>query len=126
MIKFFRKIRQASLTENKFGKYLIYALGEIVLVVIGILIALSINSWNDLRKKGNLKVSYIESLKKDLAADIVYFNVQIENDSTDLANLPSLSHRLSNSLTTMDTLIQIARYEFLPFTDIKNELNLST
>ncbi len=42
MIKFFRKIRQRLLTENKFSKYLIYAIGEIVLVVIGILIALSI------------------------------------------------------------------------------------
>lgn len=46
MIKFFRKIRQKLLSENKFSKYLIYAIGEIVLVVIGILIALSINNWN--------------------------------------------------------------------------------
>jgi hypothetical protein len=45
-MKFFRKIRQRLLTENKFSKYLIYAIGEIVLVVIGILIALSINNWN--------------------------------------------------------------------------------
>jgi len=46
MIKFFRKIRQKLLSENKFSKYLIYAIGEIVLVVIGILIALQINNWN--------------------------------------------------------------------------------
>ena len=46
MIKFFRKIRQQLLAENRLGKYLIYALGEIVLVVIGILIALQINNWN--------------------------------------------------------------------------------
>ncbi|PCJ94919.1 MAG: hypothetical protein COA50_11090 [Flavobacteriaceae bacterium] len=46
MIKFFSKIRQRLLTENKFSKYLLYAIGEIVLVVIGILIALSINTWN--------------------------------------------------------------------------------
>ncbi|MFT6411228.1 MAG: hypothetical protein ACJA15_002056 [Flavobacteriales bacterium] len=49
MIKFFRKIRQKMLTENKFSKYLIYAIGEIILVVIGILIALSINNWNQER-----------------------------------------------------------------------------
>jgi uncharacterized membrane protein YgaE (UPF0421/DUF939 family) len=49
MIKFFRKIRQRLLSENKFSKYLIYAIGEIVLVVIGILIALSINNWNQQR-----------------------------------------------------------------------------
>ena len=46
MIKFFRKIRQNLLSEGKTGKYLKYAIGEIVLVVIGILIALSINNWN--------------------------------------------------------------------------------
>jgi hypothetical protein len=43
MIKVFRKIRQKMLTENKFGKYLLYAIGEIILVVIDILIALQIN-----------------------------------------------------------------------------------
>ncbi len=46
MIKFFRKIRQQLLTENKFSKYLMYAIGEIILVVIGILIALYINNLN--------------------------------------------------------------------------------
>ena len=47
MIKFFRKIRQGLLTDNKFSKYLLYAVGEILLVVIGILIALQINTWNE-------------------------------------------------------------------------------
>ena len=50
MIKFFRKIRQKLLSENKFSKYLIYAIGEIILVVIGILIAVSINNANTYRK----------------------------------------------------------------------------
>jgi hypothetical protein len=50
MIKIFRKIRQKLLSENKFGKYLIYAVGEIILVVIGILIALQVNNWNEERK----------------------------------------------------------------------------
>ena len=47
MIKFFKKIRQKLLSENQFSKYLIYAVGEIILVVIGILIALQINNWNE-------------------------------------------------------------------------------
>ena len=50
MIKFFRKIRQNSLSEGKTGKYFKYAIGEIILVVIGILIALQINNWNELKK----------------------------------------------------------------------------
>ncbi len=55
MIKFFRKIRQNLLSEGKTGKYFKYAVGEIVLVVIGILIALSINNWNEKNKIGKLK-----------------------------------------------------------------------
>ena len=47
MTKIFRKICHKLLTENKFNKYLIYGIGEIILVVIGILIALSINHWNE-------------------------------------------------------------------------------
>jgi hypothetical protein len=53
MIKFFRKIRQKMLTENKFGKYMTYAVGEVILVVIGILIEVSINNWNQERQLEN-------------------------------------------------------------------------
>jgi len=70
MIKFFRRIRQNLLTENKFSKYLIYAIGEIILVVLGILIALSINNWNDNRKnriaEQKLYKTLIEILEGDL------------------------------------------------------------
>ena len=70
MIKFFRKIRQNLLSEGKTGKYLKYAIGEIFLVVIGILIALQINNWNDQRKL-NKEVSKInERLFQDIDNDI--------------------------------------------------------
>ena len=51
MIEFFRKTRYDLMKKNKTGKYLKYAIGEIILVVIGILIALSINNWNETRKE---------------------------------------------------------------------------
>ena len=70
MIKFFRKIRQRLLTENKLSKYLLYAIGEIVLVVIGILIALSINNSNESRKTRNQEVHYLKNLKTDLILNI--------------------------------------------------------
>ncbi|PTM11594.1 MAG: hypothetical protein DA407_01205 [Bacteroidetes bacterium] len=63
MIKFFRHIRKRLLTENKFSKYLLYAIGEIILVVIGILFALQINTWNTTRE---LKTQNQEFLKKML------------------------------------------------------------
>jgi hypothetical protein len=47
MIKFFRKIRWSSLSQKRFPKYFLYAAGEIFLVVVGILIALQINNWNE-------------------------------------------------------------------------------
>jgi len=67
MIKFFRKIRQKLLTENKFSKYLLYAFGEIILVIIGILIALSINNWNEEKKLEQEVTTYLKN-----ASDFIY------------------------------------------------------
>ena len=58
MIKLFRKIRQDLLSKGKTGKYLKYAIGEIILVVIGILIALQINNWNENRKNKIAEADY--------------------------------------------------------------------
>jgi hypothetical protein len=69
MIKFFRKIRQRLLTEKKFSKYLLYAIGEIFLVVIGILIALQINNWNENRKQVNAEKVFLSGIKADLLKD---------------------------------------------------------
>mgnify|MGYP006883062512 CR=1 FL=1 len=65
-MKLFRKIRQQLLKENKFTKYFLYAIGEVVLVVIGILIALQINNNNDLRKARVKEVHYLKNIKTDL------------------------------------------------------------
>ncbi|SDQ93978.1 DUF6090 family protein [Flagellimonas zhangzhouensis] len=66
MLAFFRRIRQQLLSENKFSKYLLYAFGEIILVVIGILIALQINNWNEERKNTQLEKNYLISISTDL------------------------------------------------------------
>lgn len=71
MIKFFRKIRQNLLFEGKTGRYLKYALGEIILVVIGILIALQINNWNETRKLKNQELKYLSGIKSDLNLNII-------------------------------------------------------
>jgi len=70
MIKFFRKIRQRLLTENKFSKYLLYAIGEIALVVIGILIALQINNWNEYQKAVKSENELLTSLQNEISANI--------------------------------------------------------
>lgn len=71
MIKFFRKIREKLLTEKKFSKYFLYAIGEIILVVIGILIALQINNQNEARKERDKEVKYLKNLKVDLQNEIL-------------------------------------------------------
>tara|TARA_R110002073_G_scaffold53840_4_gene138877 strand:+ start:82187 stop:83218 length:1032 start_codon:yes stop_codon:yes gene_type:complete len=81
MIKFFRKIRQNSLMKNKTGKYLKYAIGEIVLVVIGILIALNVNNLNENRKKDAKIIEALKEIHRDLSEDIIESNGWISNYS---------------------------------------------
>ena len=69
MIKFFRHIRQSLIMENKTGKYFKYAIGEIILVVIGILIALQINNWNENRKLKSKADIYVNKIINDLKVD---------------------------------------------------------
>ena len=65
MIKFFRKIRYDLMEQNKTGKYLKYAIGEIVLVMIGILLALQVNTWNGERKVDIERTKLVNSLTKE-------------------------------------------------------------
>ena len=70
MIKFFRHLRKSLLMENKTGKYFKYAIGEIVLVVIGILIALQINTWNENQKNKNKKEILLKALKIEFKSNL--------------------------------------------------------
>lgn len=89
MIKFFRKIRQNLLSEGKTGKYLKYASGEIVLVVIGILIALQINNWNENRKEKAKEIRLLKELKIDLLETKTDLVTDIEKSILILSNTNS-------------------------------------
>ncbi|MBC2839858.1 DUF6090 family protein [Robiginitalea sp. SC105] len=73
MLRFFRRLRQRLLTDSKFSKYLLYAVGEILLVVIGILIALQVNNWNQKWQDRTLEQVYLERLQADLSGDLSGF-----------------------------------------------------
>jgi len=77
MIKFFRRLRQQFLSENKFSKYIIYAIGEIILVVIGILIALNINNNNEIKKQRAKELHYLNNIKSDLKMNIAHLDSYI-------------------------------------------------
>jgi hypothetical protein len=115
MIKFFRKIRQKTLTENKFSKYLLYAIGEIFLVVIGIYIAIQFNNWNVANQNKEFTSNNIELLITNLEKDSVFFHqmqIYIEKDKAKLSNYEI---RLNKPTSNLDTLVKIVRYEFEPF-----------
>ena len=69
MIRFFRTIRQSLLAQGRVTRYLSYAIGEIVLVVIGILVALQLNANKDLRKARSTELNYLQNIKSDLLAN---------------------------------------------------------
>ncbi|WP_298536120.1 DUF6090 family protein [uncultured Algibacter sp.] len=126
MIKFFRIIRKQLLSEGKTSKYLKYAIGEIVLVVIGILLALQINNWNENRKKQKLKDVYINALVHDLKQDTLDLGLSIRRMKSDLKVLKQFNLRISKKNATIDTLKHIARFEYSPYFYPDNSVNNNT
>jgi hypothetical protein len=86
MINFLRRIRRDLINENKTSIYLIYAVGEVVLVVFGILIALQINNWNENQKIKKLEIVFLENLQIDLEVDISNFNSRIKESEGIMRN----------------------------------------
>ncbi|MBT8319886.1 MAG: hypothetical protein KJP01_07135 [Gramella sp.] len=109
MISFFRKIRQRLLTDNKVSKYLLYAIGEIILVVAGILIALQVNNWNEQRKSENEAKRILSELhsefndnRKVLSQRIK--DLEIANENVRLI-LAAVNERELNGTQNIDSII---------------------
>jgi len=100
MIKFFRKIRYDLMEKNKTGKYLKYAIGEIVLVVIGILIALSINNWNENRKDEKRIDAFIQKLKTQTEDNITKVENRIQRFDSNYKTSMRLISIIGNDTTT--------------------------
>jgi hypothetical protein len=104
MIKFFRKIRQNLLMENKTGKYFKYAIGEIILVVIGILIALQINTWNNSNIDRQKEKEYLISLLKDVELQTTLVNGQINHENKMRLNCEKALINLNSTAINQDSL----------------------
>lgn len=99
MISFFKHTRKFHLRKNNFGKYLKYATGEIILVIIGILIALQINNWNEARKtKLDLHTS-LNAMVNELNENIQFMSIEKKNFQY---RVDGLKRILNNSETEKD------------------------
>ena len=114
------------LTENKFSKYLLYIIGEIVLVVIGILIALSINNWNEHRKTEIKIKNSLVALSNDLLQDTILIRERLPFIKEQYNLNESLRARVATTGATVDTLIQIMRFEFNPNWVVQIPYNTNT
>ena len=131
MIPFFRRIRKILADDNKPLKYLKYAIGEIVLVVIGILIALYINNQNELRKERDLEQQYVERLTSQFQKDSVYlskFNKSMEFGIPHLKNLDSILELIDTQKLKPETLVKVPVFltlqiQFVTKTTVIDELN---
>jgi hypothetical protein len=112
--------------ENKTSKYFKYAIGEIILVVIGILIALQINNWNENRKNSAILSNYKKNLIEDLKKDSVVINIIIFGIKKDSTMLSNFEMRVSNSQKALDTLAKIARYEYDYYIWVHGDYNSDT
>jgi hypothetical protein len=95
------------LTENKFSKYILYAIGEIILVVIGILIALQINNWNENQKLNSKTQEYYVQLLDDLNKDVIFANKIIKQFDNYLKDLKEYT----NSYYKEDILAPLEAYK---------------
>lgn len=119
-----KKIRKKLLEEGNLTKYLIYAFGEIIIVVIGILLALYLNNWNQNRADNKLEIQYYQSIKNQLKEDSniltgeMYYNQTYYSQFTYAGNLIG-----SNKKTEIDTLGKIA-FNMLRFSDFRRKSNI--
>jgi hypothetical protein len=102
MIKFFRKIRENLVMENKTSKYFKYAIGEIVLVVIGILIALQINNWNENKKNKKTELLFLKEIKASLTSDTLTIRDVLSFNQNKIIIVNNLTKIFIDTLTHND------------------------
>ncbi|WP_347174592.1 DUF6090 family protein [Polaribacter uvawellassae] len=91
MLKFFKKTRRKSVLENNKLKFVRYAFIEIILVVIGILIAVQINNWNENNKNRKIEIDLLEGLLEDTKTDSIFFNSRVFHLTSYINNVNNLN-----------------------------------
>jgi len=130
MIKLFRKFRQNLLFEGKNGRYLKYAFGEVILVVIGILIALGINNSNELKKTRDAEKVYLKEIKSDLMQDTLLLSQVIQDHKWRIAQLMSqditIDFIFEDIIGELPKVEGVSELEYIFFTDRKFRPKIGT
>ncbi|MFT4662905.1 MAG: hypothetical protein ACI8XB_003198 [Patiriisocius sp.] len=108
MIKFFRKIRKRLLTENRFSKYFLYALGEILLVVIGILIAIQLNEWRNDMVNSQQKDKVLQALQFEFQSNLA----QLDNVLFQNGEIITAYYEVMRLIKTVDEITDDSRLQF--------------
>lgn len=113
MINFFRKTRKKLADDNKPLKYARYAIGEIVLVMIGILLALQVNNWNELKKDRNVENKLLNELKENLTTNLVRLQDEIQKEYKSITEINLIVEHLDHRRPYHDSLDTHFRQAFL-------------
>ncbi|WP_369999601.1 DUF6090 family protein [Winogradskyella sp.] len=111
MIKFFRRIRQRLISENRFSKYLLYAIGEIILLVIGILIAISLNNKNQYDSRKLDRDIKITKIRNVIYKDSIAFSNSIENSFSMIKKIDQMISTLNPNMTFEEYQILVAGFQ---------------
>ena len=106
MLTFLRRIRNSLLGSGQAQKYLLYAIGDVLLVMVGILLALQVNNWNERKKARELEYITLTELKKNIEANVAEINKQFENVDTRNQSIKAILHAFSQQSSFNDSLIQ--------------------
>lgn len=110
MVKFFQKIRRKLINEGNSKRYLIYAIGEIFLVMVGILLALQVNNWNEKRKQTTRETQYLKQLTFDLSNDTTYYNKKISMYNRALIGVTKFSIEIYKTQENREDLRNLLRH----------------
>ncbi len=121
MIKFFRKIRQNLLSEGKTEKYFKYAIGEIILVVIGILIALQINDWNQNRKENIIENKILVEISNGLIEDLIDIKANMRSHRAGVKACKYYHDMFTNKQVQTDSIKYYYKFLTMGYISIQNK-----
>ena len=118
---FFHTIRKRLLSENLFRKYLVYAIGEIIIIVVGIFLAVQVNNWNENNKKDKLEIQILGDIENGLKKDLLEAKSNLSYQKNILENQMILIKWLENNLNFNDSLLPVLQKSLLASTFFKSE-----